>query len=232
VEPVGIRWGREPEVGVHGLYVPDGTGADHLQEHCGAGQQLRPVRLHEEHRPLPCGLDQVPGRRQRDGHRLLDEHRRAGQQSGLCSDVVYRVDRRDVDGVDLRVGQHPLHRVRSAARTLGTVLVGERLGARRVAGGYRGQVPARRTLQGCDHDARDPARADKAPTDAYSWIPRTVPTPATCVPTPDPRVGRLLTRGLLSSVLLVTVGKICTVMDGEGAAPPQPGSTDRGSSCD
>ena len=97
-----------------------------------------------------------------DGQRFLAEHVLARLHGFDAPFGVQAVGQRDVDDVDVRVGQHRL----IAAEGVRDVPFGRvSLGVRQIAAGDGGQPVARRGAQRCDERSIDVGRAQQAPVE-------------------------------------------------------------------
>ncbi len=160
-QPVrGVVRGGHAQVGLDRAHLTDRAVVHQLAQRDDRRLEAGPHRLHREDAGLPREVDDLGGPGGGRGERLLDQQGLAGAQRRDGDGVVLRVRRRQVDHVDVRVGQDL--RVRPV-RALDPVPGGERLRALHRPGGdgdRAGPVDDGEVLR---HLVRDAARPDDAP---------------------------------------------------------------------
>ena len=127
---VVLAWQTPEELGADGLHLSD--AGQQLADQPGLIRVTPHVRLRQdERRGCSARVPRLVDLRRHARVRLLDEHVLAGVERAQRPLVVQRVRQRDVDGVDLLVGEQRI--VRTASARGDPVLAGVRLGARLVA---------------------------------------------------------------------------------------------------
>ena len=95
----------DAEVGLHGAHLTDGAVGDQLPHGDDGRLEAGPHRLHHEDAGAARQVDHLGGAGRGRGERLLHQQGLARAQGGDRDRVVLGVGRRDVEDVDVRVGQ-------------------------------------------------------------------------------------------------------------------------------
>jgi hypothetical protein len=104
-EPIGgVERPPDPEVGLHRADLPDRAVGDQVPQSDDGGLEARPHRLHDEPAGGPGEIDDLGGSLRGRGERLLDQECLARPQPGHRHGVVLGMRGRDVEDVDVGVG--------------------------------------------------------------------------------------------------------------------------------
>ena len=157
---VGVAGEREREARAHEPHVADRSLAEQLEQARG----LRAVAPHErlaEHEPGGLGdVERLRDARRPAVHRLLAEHVLAGPQRAQRPVDVHAVGQRDVDRLDVGVGEQVLV---GAVRARDPVQLRERLRRRRAAARHGDDVRRGALARALDDRRADARRREDAP---------------------------------------------------------------------
>jgi hypothetical protein len=168
-EPISrVELPRDPQVGLHRAHLPDGTVGDQLPHRDDGRLEPGPHRLHDEDAGRAGERDHLRRAGRRGGERLLHQQRLAGPERSQREGVVLGMRCRDVEDVDLGVGEDlgvgPVRPLDAVAGREGSRAVGGSGGHGRHPGALdQGEV--------ADHRLGDAPRSHDAPANVLDHRP-------------------------------------------------------------